>query len=243
MRCRVPADLDHPLAGRSVCGRLKQENRRLIEDEACLQPPMPNGACYWHGGPSPGPPATANGRYSRLQRFWGELYERLATTDDLLDVKPDLTLMDVAIARRLEFVQSEDAPAWREELRKTYRAMRAAMKSGDKAEMAVTVRRLGELVERGAKMEQAVRDLVTDVDRRAARAQKEREVMLKGEDVVTVRELMRIFGDFIAIVKEHAPADAVRTMVPKFRVVLGATPPPLTEGSREVEADGEADTG
>ena len=38
--------------GRPVCGRLKREHNREIPNEACLAPPMANGACRVHGAPA-----------------------------------------------------------------------------------------------------------------------------------------------------------------------------------------------
>jgi len=224
LRCRVPDALDHPLAGRVVCGRLKREKRRLIPDEACLQRAMPNGACHKHGGPSPGAPKTANGRYSIEQKRWNEVYQRSIESENALDVRPDLALMDAAIQRRLELLAEEDAPAWRAALRKAYKSLRRAMRAGNKRDMGTAIGKLGELIDRGASIENAVEGLVADVDKRAARAHKEREVQMRSDEVVTQHELMRTLSEFLVIVKRHAPPDAVRAMVPEFRTAIGAVP-------------------
>ena len=138
--------------GRAVCGRRKKEKNRAIENEACLAPPMPNGACRVHGGKAGAPIRT--GRYSRVMKKWLGDFERARSDQELLDAKQELALMDVAIERLLERVEEADTPSWRQEVGETYLALQAAIRGQRQAQVAALMKRLGELIESGATADQ-----------------------------------------------------------------------------------------
>ena len=166
--------------GRPVCGRLKKKKNRAIPDEACLGPPMANGACRVHGGKAGAP--IQHGRYSRVLKKWRGDFERARSDQELVDARRDLALMDVANEKLLERAEDLDSPSWRQELRETFIHLQAAIRAQRQGDVAPLLKRLGELIEEGATAGQLAKDLVAQVEKRANRACKVTELQLRREE-------------------------------------------------------------
>ena len=200
--------------GRPVCGRLKKEKNRSIANEACLAPPMANGACKVHGGKAGAPIRT--GRYSRVLKRWLGEFEAARSDQELLDVRGDLAMMDVAIAKLVEQAEEMDSPSWRADLRARYGQLRAAIRSGKQKDVGEHLRVLGELIEGGASTDQVVQDLIVHLDRRANRAGRVAEQESKTGGVVTTTELAAVFRQWLEVLERALPAEDYYRVLPEL---------------------------
>jgi hypothetical protein len=186
--------------GRPVCGRLKKAHNREIPDEACLAPPMANGSCKVHGGKAGAP--IKHGRYSRVLKTWKGAFERALNDKDLLDTRRELALMDVTIEQLLERIEDLDTPGWRASLNETFQHLQAAVRGKRQGDVGGLLKHLGELIEQGAGIDQAARDLMAYLDKRAARANKMSELELRREEKVTVSEVAVIFAQWLEVLEK-----------------------------------------
>ncbi len=205
--------------GRPVCGRLKREHNRVIENEACLAPPMANGACRVHGGKAGAPIRT--GRYSRVLKKMRGAFERARADEDLVDARQDLAAMDVLIEQLFERMEELDSPAWRQKLLETSRALRAALRAGNQTLGLATMRRLCDQIENGASIDQIAGDLIANLERRANRAVRIGELELKRAEKVTVDELTAVLREFLGILERSLEPKIYHSLLPELRRVTG----------------------
>ncbi len=205
--------------GRQVCGRLKKEKNRKIPDEACLGVPMASGPCKVHGGKAGRP--LSHGRYSRVTKTWHAAFERALADEELLDAKRDLALMDVVTELLIERAEELDSPSWREELRDTFGQLQRAIRSQRQEVVGPLLKLLGELIERGATADQVARDLVAQVDRRAARACKIDELGLRRQEKITATELAAVFKQFLDVLERELEPAMYHQVLPELRRVTG----------------------
>jgi len=203
--------------GRPVCGRLKKEKNRLIPDEACLGVPLANGACRVHGGKAGRP--IQHGRYSRTLKKWKGAFEAARADKELTDARRDLALMDVANEKLLERAEELDCPGWREDVRRTFGELRAAIRGQRHTEVGVLLKKLGDLIERGATADQLAADLVAHVDRRANRACRVTELALRREEKVTGSEIAAIFRSWLGVLERNLEPQVYFRLVPELRKV------------------------
>ena len=201
--------------GRRVCGRLKKKHNRKIEDECCLGIPMANGACKVHGGKA-GPPLK-HGRYSRALKTWQDAFERARCDTELVDTRRDIALMDTAIEQLLARVEELDSPSWRAEVKSTFDGLQEAIRRKRNGPIASLLKELGELIDRGAGVDQTVADLLTQVDKRANRANKAAELALRREEKVTVSELAALFKSWIDIIRSELGEAEYLRVLPSLR--------------------------
>jgi len=215
--------------GRPVCGRLKKEKNRVIPDEACLGIPLANGACKVHGGKAGRP--IEHGRYSRTLKTWKSAFEAARADKELTDARRDLALMDVANEKLLERAEEADCPGWREEVRRTFGELRSAIRGQRHTEVGVLLKKLGDLIERGATADQLAADLVAHVDRRANRACRITELAMRREEKVTVSEIAAIFRSWLGVLEAALEPEVYFRLVPELRKVSSAGVPRGEEGS------------
>ena len=172
-----------------------------------------------HGGTNPGPPMTAGGRYCRNLKVLRPAFQAALADPELLDGRREIAMMDVVLGKLVQRVEQQDTPGWREELRKTYTALAAALKAGNTERAGTIMQRLGKLIDNGAEADRVVRDLISGLDARSARAQKEREVNIKGEGVTTMTDMMVIFGQWVDVLRKHLDERTFRTVLPQLRDV------------------------
>lgn len=219
--------------GRAVCGRLKREHNRAVPEEVCLAPPMKNGACKVHGGKSGR--KISSGRYARALSTWKPAFERALQDKDLLDTRRDLALMDVTIEKLLARIEELDTPGWRAELAETYEHLKAAMRSKRQAGMGEGLKRLGELIDHGAGLDQLASDLMTYVDKRAARANKADELALRREEKITVSEVAAIFAQWLQVLEKRLDQRMYLEVVEDLRLITDSQRIPIGQPEDEDE--------
>ena len=81
------------------------------------------------------------------------------------------------------------------------------------------MKRLGELIEHGATIDQLTNDLVANVERRANRACRIGELELKREEKMTVAELAAVFGQWLAVLERLLEPTVYCEVLPELRRV------------------------
>lgn len=221
--------------GTPVCGRLKKEKNREIPDEACLGPPMANGACRIHGGKAGRP--IEHGRYSRTLKKMKKRFEVALSDKDLLDTRRELAMMDVLIERLAEKAEDLDCPSWRQDLQKTYQELSKAIRNQRQSEVGPLLSRLGDLISNGAGAAQVVEDLMGHVDKRANRAHAMNVLEVRKEEKVTVSELTSIFAAWVKLLEERLEPRVFFGLVPELRRLT------LDHRRLEIEVDPQATEG
>jgi hypothetical protein len=204
-----------PDSYRRVCGRLKRAHNRAIPNEACLAPPMANGSCRIHGGKSGRP--IQSGRYSKRLKKWRREYFQALWDKDLLDPRPDLAMMDVAVGKLVERFEKADCPGWRAEARKTFSDLQSAIRANKRAEVGKLMKRMEDLLEKGAAEDQAIRDLMEYIDKRANRALRVVEVDVRREERVTATELASMFAVMIQTLEQKLEPKTFYAVLPALR--------------------------
>ncbi len=201
--------------GRAVCGRKRKEKNSVIEDERCLAPPMPNGACVVHGGKSGRP--IESGRYARITTKWKAAFERARNDRELLDARADVAMMDVVLEQLVQRAEELDTSSWREELKETHLQLQRAIKSQRQDVAGTLLKKLGRLIEDGARAEQVSADLLAHVDRRAARACKLTEIEIRRAEKVSVDELAAIFKQGLGVLERELEPVVYYKLIPALR--------------------------
>ncbi len=213
--------------GRAVCGRRRKANNAVIDGECCLAPPMVNGACKVHGGRAGAP--VKHGRYSRAMKVWRSAFQQALSDADLLDTRRELALMDVVTEQLVEQAEELDSPSWRAELRETFALLQRAIRSHRQTDVGALMKKLGDHIERGATAAQVSRDLVAQVDKRAARASRMSELALRRQEKVTMDDLAAVLRQFLDVLEDELEPTVYLRVVPMLRKVtqgpksLGAT--------------------
>lgn len=198
----------------------------------CRGAAMPGSSkCKMHGGTNPGG-RVKHGRYSKVLKRWREDFERLLNDEGLLDTRHDLAMMDVTIEDLIARVQDGDSPDWRAQVRDAYDQLQAAIRSRKQDRVAKAMKALGTLVEGGASQDAMAREVISSVDRRAARAQKLVEIQTRREQKVTARDLGLVFVQFVDVLRDELGPAMLGRVMPRLTKVIESYAAPLL-GSEE----------
>ncbi len=199
--------------GKQVCG---VQLRRRPKGTRCAVGIglAPNGRCYIHGGAKGvGAPLTAGGRYSEKLRGLREVFEKNLAREGLLDVSPDLALMDTAIGELVEMAEEGDSPGFRQQAAKVYDALLDATRSGDAPAAKAHLAKLGDVLHSGVRTATALADVVSLVDKRAARAHKEREIGVKLRESLDRAAVYAFMGGVAEILLSKLPRDLAQDII------------------------------
>ncbi len=152
-----------------------------------------------------------------MLKSWLGDFLRARSDKQLLDAREDLALMDVAIEKLLARVEELDSPSWRQELHETFAALQAAIRSKRQSQVSALMKQLGELIERGATIDQMASDLVVQIERRANRACRISEVELKKEEKITPSELAALFRSWLAVLEKGLEPAVYFAVLPELR--------------------------
>lgn len=230
----------HTPDGRAVCGRLKNRRNRAIADEVCLAPPMPAGPCRVHGGPSPGAPLSAGGRYSRTLRKWKKRFDQALSDTALLDVRPDIAMMDTALVDLVARAEELDCPGWRGELLAAFEELNGAIRAGRQRSIGPALKQLEELIKKGADADRVASELTAAIDRRAERATRTLALKVRADERITTREVTILFANWVELLKTHLEEPAFRKLLPHLRELASSHEFPLPGSIDSVELEAAA---
>ena len=198
--------------GAQVCGsrmRNKPDSVRCSKGRQFL---AANGRCKFHGAKAGRPPI--HGRYSQSVGRLHSLFAANLERGEHLDTKPDLALMATAAEELLRTcLEQGDTLEWREQALKLYKDLRVASRSKDTMRAGALLMELGDHLERGCDQARGLREAVTMVDKRAHRAQRERELDLKEERTLTQAQVVASYALILEIVQRNVPADSAARII------------------------------
>jgi len=177
--------------------------------ERCKQPVVPGKrVCHYHGGKSlsgPAAPGWKDGRHSKwLPRNWLERYERAMSDDDLLSLRPEISLIDTQISDALERLQTSESEEVWGRLQREWAGFMAALRAEDKEEQLVRVRALDGIIKVGASASDQRRELNTLLDQRRKTTESAQKVAVAGEKMVMVDVMIAHMALMIGAIKEAA---------------------------------------
>ena len=160
-------------------------------------------------------------RYDTLTGPLAAGFKKALAANDLLDMKPDLAMMDAQIEKALESASSMDTPAWRDKVKRKMVKAKNLLNSHKVDDARVAMTELESLVERGSDQLQLVDRVFDMVDRRAERLRRIRETQIREDQVVTMRDMALIFAAWVDVLeREIAPEDFLR-IIPTLQEVSG----------------------
>jgi hypothetical protein len=220
--------LDAPQEGR-CSARLRGERKGKF----CSSIPVKGrNRCKMHGGMSPpagpGHHSFKHGRDSKWTKAlgqYGKLYKDAVDSDELLDLRRQLAVMDVAIQRHAARVEELDTPDFRKKALELFAEYEQAPTD---EEARARLAGIKEHLRRGAGEDRAFAYLVKTADSMARRIEAAYGLKLKSDEVVNQNELTRVTGALVSILVEEAPTDVATRVIQRadselFAGGIGAT--------------------
>jgi hypothetical protein len=201
-------------AAPAVCGA-QLRNRPGVY---CRQRPIKGRRrCRLHGGksvpPGPGHHLYKHGRDSKWTQAlgkYGSLYEQARDSEDLLDLRRQIAVMDVAVQKYAARVESLDTPDFRKRALDLYRASRDAE---DQVEAQRLLKQLGQLLGQGASEDLQFEALVKTAERMSKRIEAAYNIRLRGAEAVNRAQLSAVLGGLIAIIAEETDSGVGRRII------------------------------
>jgi hypothetical protein len=191
--------------------------KRTTANEPCMNYPLPNGRCKFHGGTALSGMATASyqtGRYSKyLPPDLLEKFTRALGDDDLLSTRRDVALVDSRIEDQLEKLQSgESAELWRR-LNEAWSELMAVRAANDLSLTNHHIEIVNRIIRRGANDQKSWDNIIGMLSDRTKLVESERKYLVEKGQMVPAEEVMLMLGvvqDIIAThVKDRATLSAI----------------------------------
>lgn len=185
---------------RKLCGAKKRDG------SLCRAPAMANGRCRIHGGKTPrgeALPQFKHGRYSKaIPTRMLNAYEAAANDPELLDLKQSVALLDARLIDLLGNLDTgETAGRW-QDMRKAYRAFRAALAAHDDPGMVRAVSAMDDLISLGTSEAEAWGEIRALLDDRRKHVETQRRLELAGERGVPATEVVTMLGAILNIAQK-----------------------------------------
>jgi hypothetical protein len=183
----------------------------------CPNNPMPNGACYHHGGETPrglALPQTTHGRYSRdlpadlLGRF-----ERANDDPELLSMRSEVALVDARLSELLAGVGSGDSGAGWVEMRRLWREFRRAQRANNVNAMFAAIEQFEEVIRNGFAHHLAWTEIGTLIDRRARLVEQERRRLDQLEQSIPLPQALTMLRTVLDAIERHVPDPDIRAAI------------------------------
>lgn len=168
-----------------------------------------------HGGKSATiGPANANyktGRYSKyLPHDLAERFEASRSTDELLELRDDLALLDTRITALLDRVATNDqAKTWRE-FGSTYADLRNALRTSDPTKLQTALAEMDRILAAGQADYTAWGQVLGLLEQRRKIVESESKRMIGAQQMLTITQGMMLVANLLDSVKRHV--DDPRTL-------------------------------
>lgn len=162
--------------------------------------------CRMHGGTSkvgPLAPAFKTGRYSKFlpQRF-AQLIEAVTQTD-VLDLTDDIKVLSARIADVLSRVDSGESGSLWKQARKLFDQFNVAQEAGDADKIVDALKRLDEVLAKGAADHEAWREVGELFSQRVKMVESQRKKALEAHTMMSTDEVLGMMRFLIESVKKH----------------------------------------
>lgn len=195
---------DLPLIGQTTSCGAKTRN-----GTPCKQPAMPNGRCRLHGGKSlagTASPQFKTGRYSKYmpQRLL-ERYEQSVDDPELLNMRHELSLLDARLTDLLQRVDTNEARALWEEIRKSHDEAKRMLINEDYAGLLIALDKLDRAAGSGLADYDAWNEIEKLIDQRRKLVEAEQKRLVAMQQMVSSEQVMVLIAALIDTVKRHVP--------------------------------------
>lgn len=189
--------------GTRVCGSPKTRGRGLCDSDLV----MANGRCRMHGGGSLSgilhPRARGLRGSDRMPRRMQADYQAGLNDPDVLNLTPDLTLMDVHLDQLKQSLENGyDENSWKV-LKETADELELALDTDDE-NGSVLAERMIELIRRGAREPAIWREIKNTERLRAELATREMDRRIKLRMLITHDEAQALGTGMVAVIKEES---------------------------------------
>ncbi len=174
--------------GAQVCGSAM---RKKDKGERCGQTIDlgENGRCYLHGKDAGAP--VVNGRWSIRNKALQDLFLRLRSRPDILDLRDGIAAFDVRIEHLWESLKDEgDSPVFRQRLRELATAAIDSLKGTESKDVLRCVRDIAQHAAEGATELDKWTDLLDLIERRNKRAEAALLSSVRGQNAVPARDVV-----------------------------------------------------
>jgi hypothetical protein len=163
--------------------------------------------CQVHGGVTPRGPSSPHwidGRHSRiLPKRLLETYRASLTDPDRLALEDDLALIDARINDVLRRVDSgESGKVWTH-AREAYRALEAALRTGNDEEVRTRTLALGGLLRQGQGDWMAWSEVMGLIERRRKVVEAERKRLIAAQQMISTEQALAMMGLLVDVVRRH----------------------------------------
>lgn len=166
---------------------------------------MENGRCRLHGGATPrglANPNTKSGRWSKdLPTRLAAKYEAALADQKLLELRDELAVIDTRLSELLGKVDTGEAGALWDRLRKVLAELRAA--KGDPDKQRDLLSEMMKLVEGGAEDWMTWDDVFRTIERRARIAESERRRLVEMQQMMSNEQAMTLLAAVVDTVRRH----------------------------------------
>lgn len=204
------AEVRHPMHAptphaRITCGA-KTRAGRPCKNTAV----MANGRCRMHGGKSPlgaGSATFRNGSRSKYRAIFAgdslEHYERGREDPRYIELREEIAALDALILEELMAAKVGHGGALWEELGKVWTQFRRADPTRDTTSAGGWLRKVGEIIEEGARRHAAQREALDIVERKRRLAETERRRIVAAERMISETQAMTLVAAVVAAVRNH----------------------------------------
>jgi hypothetical protein len=203
--------------------------------ERCRQPVIEGfEVCHYHGGKTPVGPAAHNfrtGRHSRwLPHDWLERYQQAIEDEDLLDLRPEIALVDAQIADVLERMQDDRSMSlWSDLLTAWTQFMAAARSGADPAIQARLANEVDRVIGKAGDDIQRRRELNDLIHTRRRMVETAQRVVATSDQMIAIDVMLAYMAMIVQASKnaalEFAPPDVARKIIvassDQYRALVG----------------------
>ena len=203
-----------------------------------------NGRCKNHGGLTPSGVASPHYKHGR---FAGALNEKrrqqyLEAKDnpDQMDLGRPLALLEVQVTEAVGRREDLDTPEFRQRAQALYKKARRQLKARQNVEAGITLKELGDLLERGVEEDRAREEVGRTTSRLARHMEAAWKVRLGAAAAINAADLTVIMGAFVEVAHDEMEPEQLRRFLGRVdREVLSGmlTKAGVTVGNREEEED------
>ena len=196
---------------------------------------MPNGRCYLHGGATPSgiaSPQFKDGRYSKvLPPRLKERYEAALKDPQLLEQRPEISLLDARLADLLARVDTGESGAIWQGLMAQRMELIAAQRAADVKGQAAAMRAIIDLIAQGHADYQAWADVHAVIEQRKRITESERKRLVEAQQMITTEQAWLLIQGVIESLTTHITDRKILTAIQNditrlttYRPILGAEP-------------------
>lgn len=142
-----------------------------------------------------------------------EAYSEALQDPSLLDLRPEIAILQVRQDELLKRAMDNDSPAFRGEIRRMFSILLKAYNDEDEEGFEDIAEKLRVTIEEGVTDDADWEKVITHVEKRSRRTEKALDLKLRHEVAINGKDLVAVLTRFIDIVFQVAPRDVAVTIV------------------------------